>query len=39
MMQDVLDRFLAAESDVYLILQLKDEQETADVRFEPFARL
>ena len=23
MMQDVLDRFLAAESDVYLILQLK----------------
>ena len=26
MMQDVLDRFLAAESDVYLILQLKDEQ-------------
>ena len=38
-MQDVLDRFLAAESDVYLILQLKDEQETADVRFESFARL
>ena len=39
MMQDVLDRFLAAESDVYLILQLKDEQETADVRFESFACL
>ena len=28
MMQDVLDRFLAAESDVYLILQLKDGPET-----------
>ena len=39
MMQDVLERFFAAESNVYLILQLKDEQETADVRFEPFARL
>ncbi len=39
MMQDVLDRFLAAESDVYLILQLKDGPETADVRFESFARL
>ena len=39
MMQDVLDRFLAAESNVYLILQLKDGQETADVQFEPFARL
>ena len=39
MIQDVLDRFLAAESNVYLILQLKDEQETADVRFESFARL
>ena len=38
-MQDVLERFFAAESNVYLILQLKDEQETADVRFEPFARL
>ena len=37
MMQDVLDRFLAAESDVYLILQLKDRPETADVRFESFA--
>ena len=39
MMQDVLDRFLAAESDVYLILQLKDGPETADVRFESFDRL
>ena len=39
MMQDVLERFFAAESNVYLILQLKDEQETTDVRFEPFARL
>ena len=39
MMQDVSERFFAAESNVYLILQLKDEQETADVRFEPFARL
>ena len=39
MIQDVLERFFAAESDVYLILQLKDEQETADVRFESFARL
>ncbi|OUQ34858.1 YodL domain-containing protein [Faecalibacterium sp. An121] len=39
MMQDVLERFFAAESNVYLILQLKDEQETADVRFESFARL
>ena len=39
MMQDVLDRFLAAESDVYLILQLKDGPETADVQFESFARL
>ena len=39
MMQGVLDRFLAAESDVYLILQLKDRPETADVRFESFARL
>ena len=39
MIQDVLDRFLAAESDVYLILQLKDGPETADVRFESFARL
>ena len=39
MMQGVLDRFLAAESDVYLILQLKDGPETADVRFESFARL
>ena len=38
-MQDVLDRFLAAESDVYLILQLKDGAETTDVRFESFARL
>ena len=38
-MQDVLERFFAAESNVYLILQLKDEQETTDVRFEPFARL
>ena len=38
-MQDVLDRFLAAESDVYLILQLKDGPETTDVRFESFARL
>ena len=38
-MQGVLDHFLAAESDVYLILQLKDGPETADVRFEPFARL
>ena len=39
MMQDVLDRFLAAESDVYLILQLKDGPETSDVRFESFACL
>ena len=39
MMQGVLERFLAAESDVYLILQLKDGPETADVRFESFARL
>ena len=39
MMQDVLERFFAAESNVYLILQLKDGQETADVRFESFARL
>lgn len=39
MMQGVLDRFLAAENDVYLILQLKDGPETADVRFESFARL
>ena len=39
MIQDVLDRFLAAESDVYLILQLKDGPETTDVRFESFARL
>ena len=38
-MQGVLDHFLAAESDVYLILQLKDGPETADVRFESFARL
>ena len=38
-MQDVLERFFAAESDVYLILQLKDGPETADVRFESFARL
>ena len=38
-MQDVLERFFAAESNVYLILQLKDGPETADVRFEPFARL
>ena len=38
-MQDVSERFFAAESNVYLILQLKDEQETADVRFEPFVRL
>ena len=38
-MQDVSERFFAAESNVYLILQLKDEQETADVRFESFARL
>ena len=33
MMQDVLDRFLAAESDVYLILQLKDCPETRDERY------
>ena len=39
MMQGVLERFLAAESDVYLILQLKDGPETTDVRFESFARL
>ena len=39
MMQDVLERFFAAESNVYLILQLKDGQETADMRFESFARL
>ena len=39
MMQGVLDHFLAAESDVYLILQLKDGPETTDVRFESFARL
>ena len=39
MMQDVLERFFAAENNVYLILQLKDGPETADVRFEPFARL
>ena len=39
MIQDVLDRFLAAESNVYLILQLKDGPETADVRFESFTRL
>ena len=39
MMQDVLERFFAAESNVYLILQLKDGLETADVRFESFARL
>lgn len=38
-MQDVLERFFAAESNVYLILQLKDGPETADVRFESFARL
>ena len=38
-MQDVLERFFAAESNVYLILQLKDGQETADMRFESFARL
>ena len=38
-MQGVLDHFLAAESDVYLILQLKDGPETTDVRFESFARL
>ena len=38
-MQDVLERFFAAENNVYLILQLKDGPETADVRFEPFARL
>ena len=38
-MQDVLERFFAAESDVYLILQLKDGPETTDVRFESFARL
>ena len=38
-MQDVLERFFAAESDVYLILQLKDRPETANVRFESFARL
>ena len=30
MMQDVLDRFAAAESDVYLILQLKHGPETRD---------
>ena len=29
----------AAENNVYLILQLKAGPETADVRFEPFARL
>ena len=33
MMQDVLDRFSAAESDVYLILQLKDGPETRDERY------
>ena len=33
MMQDVLDRFSAAESDVYLILQLKDCPETRDERY------
>ena len=33
MMQDVLDRFSAAESDVYLILQLKDCPETHDERY------
>ena len=33
MMQDVLDRFAAAESDVYLILQLKDCPETRDERY------
>ena len=39
MMQDVLERFFAAESNVYLILQLKDGPEAADVQFESFARL
>ena len=39
MMQDVLERFFAAENNVYLILQLKDGPETTDVRFESFARL
>ena len=38
-MQDVLERFFAAENNVYLILQLKDGPETTDVRFESFARL
>ena len=33
MMRDVLDRFSAAESDVYLILQLKDCPETRDERY------
>ena len=33
MMQDVLNRFLAAESDVYLILQLKRGPETRDERY------
>ena len=33
MMQDVLDRFAAAESDVYLILQLKRGPETRDERY------
>ena len=33
MTQDVLDRFSAAESDVYLILQLKDCPETRDERY------
>ena len=33
MMQDVLERFAAAESDVYLILQLKDGPETRDERY------
>ena len=32
-MQDVLDRFAAAESDVYLILQLKRGSETRDERY------
>ena len=38
-MQDVLERFFAAESDVYLIWQLKDGPEPTDVRFESVARL
>ena len=38
-MQDVLERFFAAESNVYLILQLKSGPETRNEQFESLDRL